>query len=218
MIIDKSNYSLNHFTNSKIIGTTKIESTVGAWQKYQRHLLLEESMKQSTVNGYVCEFGVLKGSTLSIISKHFDPLIVYGFDSFEGLPEAWHLTDNNVFEKGRMALSELPKVEPNVELVKGWYDNTVPVWMETHKKPIRFIHVDCDLYKSTTTILFYLNKQIVPGTVIQFDDFYNWYDPSDYTKWKEGEYAALGDWISKYDRKFEIIGRSNYFQTSIKVL
>ena len=40
--------------------------------------------------------------------------------------------------------------------------------------PIAFLHVDYDLYSSTASGFKHLGKHLVDGTVIVFDDFYNY--------------------------------------------
>ena len=53
---------------------------------------------------------------------------IYGFDSFEGLPDAWIPG----FPKGYFDMKgSLPPVAPNVQLIKGWFDETLPLPLET---------------------------------------------------------------------------------------
>jgi len=114
-------------------------------------------------------------------------------------------------------MSGLPTVAPNVQLVQGWFNQTIPQWQITNTGPVKFIHIDCDLYSSTKTVLDCLNSQIVPGTVIAFDEFYYWAKPSEYANWSEHEYRALGEWIKERGRAFEILARNNYFQCAIRI-
>ena len=61
-------------------------------------------------------FGVFHGGTINYISN-FTKNKVYGFDSFEGLPEKWR----DGFEKGCFNMNgELPQVKENVALIKGF--------------------------------------------------------------------------------------------------
>ena len=73
----------------------------------------------------------------------------------------------------------------NVVLHKGWFDETVPDFAETHKEAIAFMHVDSDIYSSAKTIFTHLGDRIVPGTVIQFDEYFN------YPGWKNHEYKGF---------------------------
>ena len=75
-----------------------------------------------------------------MISKHVNRL--YGFDSLEGLPEAW----DGVVGKWFFKVENLPKVDSNVELIQGWYDNTLDNFLKNHPEDYKFLHIDCDFY------------------------------------------------------------------------
>jgi hypothetical protein len=212
MIINKENYSIDVFHNAKVIGAE-------ISRKKQRHHLLQSAMESASVTGTVCEFGVHQAQTLGRISRHFNPETVYGFDSFQGLPETWHLTSTgSTNEAGHFAVDELPAVDDNVVLVQGWFNESIPVWQQTNSGPVKFIHIDCDLYSSTKTVLTLLNQQIVPGTVIVFDEMYNWARPPHYDLWHQGEYLALKEWLDEFGREFNVLFRNNYFQCAIKIV
>lgn len=74
---------------------------------------------------------------------------VVGFDSFEGLPEDWRTG----FERG--AFDDLSPDRPGSpgELVVGWFDDTLPEFLSGTGESISLLHVDCDLYSSTVTVL-----------------------------------------------------------------
>lgn len=213
-------FSIEKFISSTIKGS--VPETIpprNAWMKAERANLINESLKESKISGLICEFGVLKGRTITQIAKFFSEEPVYGFDSFEGLPEEWRMRDDFSFSKGSMSVNGyLPVVPANVELIKGWYNESLPAWVKNHNDPIKFIHVDCDLYSSTIEILKILNDQIIQGTIIHFDDFYSWSDPEEFTHWADGEYKALKEWAIDYNREFEILHRNRYFQCAIRIL
>ena len=73
-------------------------------------------------------------------------------------------------------------------------------------QPIALLHVDCDLYSSTVTVLNTLKDNIVPGTVIIFDEFLN------YPGYEQDEFRAWHEFVSAVDIKFEYIGRVNSHQ------
>jgi hypothetical protein len=62
------------------------------------------------------------------------------------------------------------------------------------------VHVDCDLYSSTQTVFRHLKDRIVPGTVIAFDEFFN------YPGWQDGEAKAFREFIESSGRRFEYLG------------
>ena len=156
--------------------------------------------------GHYVEFGVYEGKSINYLASLNKNITFHGFDSFEGLPEQWFM-GHKVIEKGHFAVSELPKVVPNVVLHEGWFEETIPVWREDHKRHISFMNIDCDLYKSTKTIFTLLNEQIVDGTLIRFDDLLP--SPiSPYPKWEEGEWKALVEWCEHYNREVVPLARS----------
>ena len=102
-----------------------------------------------------------------------------------------------------------------MKLHKGWFDQSVPVWAKDHPGPIAFAHMDADLYSSTKCVLDLLGDRIVPGTVLQFDEYFN------YPGWKEGEYKAFMEFVASRGVKFEYIGYAaggNAQQAAVRIL
>ena len=153
--------------------------------------LLKAAVSQIEVQGLCCEFGVYRGDTINFIAS----LIareVHGFDSFSGLPEDWR----QGHEKGTFALGALPRVRQNVRLHEGWFEDTLPAFCQQYPGPVAFLHLDADLYSSTRTVFDLLGDRIVPGTVIAFDEFFN------YPGWREGEYRAFHEFC--HQRRAEV--------------
>ena len=80
--------------------------------------------------GHYMEFGVFEGKSINYLASLNKKVTFHGFDSFEGLPEQWFM-GHKVIEKGHFAVSELPKVVPNVVLHEGWFEDTIPTWKKT---------------------------------------------------------------------------------------
>jgi hypothetical protein len=171
--------------------------------------LLTMAMRQADLgeNSLICEFGVYSGATINhIASLASQP--VYGFDSFEGLPEKWR----DGIQKGAFKPATLPRVQSNVSLIKGWFDETLPAFIKEHKEPIGFIHIDCDLYSSTKTIFDILEQRICPGCVIVFDEYFN------YPGWEEGEHKAFQEFIRHTGLRYEYIGYNRrHEQVAVKI-
>ena len=156
--------------------------------------------------GYCMEFGVWEGKSINYMAKKRPDITFYGFDSFEGLPEDWNM-GNKVEGKGHFKVDKIPEVEKNVILVEGWFDNSIKDWKKNHKEPIQFLNIDSDLYSSARTILFELNDQIKVNTLIRFDDLLT--SPiAPYPNWRDGEWKALCEWCSEYDREIVPLARS----------
>ena len=75
-------------------------------------LLTHSMQKTEGIDGPVCEFGVASGRSINHIAKLVPHETVFGFDSFDGLPEDWQ----GVMPKGTFRRKELPAVRDNVSL------------------------------------------------------------------------------------------------------
>jgi hypothetical protein len=169
--------------------------------------LLRFSVESSTVDGLYCEFGVYKAESLNFIAS-LTRTTVHGFDSFEGLPEFWK--DDR--DKGAFRLEELPMVRPNVRLHKGWFADSLPSFLSENRGPVSLLHLDADLYSSTKTVFDALGLRIVPGTIIVFDEFFN------YPGWQVGEYKAWQEFVNFAGVQFDYLGYTPFRQVAVKVI
>lgn len=151
----------------------------------------------ATLEGLTMEFGVRHGTTLRFIAQRTSQP-VDGFDSFEGLPEDWYSQGKGAYTTH----STLPEVPPHVRLHVGWFDNTLAEFVRQHDGPVRFLHVDCDLYSSTRTIFEHLADRIVPGTVILFDEYLM------NTRWREDEFRGFQEAVALHGWRYEYIAFS----------
>ena len=160
----------------------------GAFASPSKNEVLQRSLEHIAKDGLVLEFGVWSGGTINTIAETIgSSRVVHGFDSFEGLPEDWF----GFYKKGTFhTQGKLPNVRSNVVLHQGWFDQTLPEFLSAHKENVAFIHVDCDLYSSTKTILDNLLDRIKPGSVILFDEYFN------YPGWQNHEYKAFQEFIA----------------------
>jgi hypothetical protein len=160
-------------------------------------------------NGMWLEFGVYAGGSLNRIARYADGAIVYGFDSFEGLPEAWKgrvepwdkSGSGATYGAGTFSLGGvLPSVLGNVSLVKGWYKDSLPVFLREHFRQVSFIHVDSDIYSSAKDIFNNLKDRICNGCVIVFDELVG------YQGFEEHEWKAWWEFVEENSITFEWIG------------
>lgn len=147
------------------------------------------------VKGLVLEFGVATGRTLNHWARLIPNKTIYGFDGFEGLPEDW-----TWFIRRGHFQQPLPKVRKNCELVVGWFNQTLPSFLEKHTEPVAFLHVDSDLYSSAKYVLNHLNDRIQPGTIIVFDEYFN------FPGWEQDEFRAWQEFVNDHNVKYEYIG------------
>ncbi|HEV7919742.1 MAG TPA: class I SAM-dependent methyltransferase [Thermoanaerobaculia bacterium] len=136
-----------------------------------RESLLALALSRREVQGLVLEFGVHKGATLEWIAARIEGE-VHGFDSFEGLPEDW----TGSRRKGRFSLGGvLPSITaPNAVLHKGLFAETLPRFLASHPGPVELVHIDCDLYSSTHTVLTALQSRLAPGSILLFDEYFGY--------------------------------------------
>jgi hypothetical protein len=140
------------------------------------------------LKGHILDLGVYKGGSTRALARIFPDEVIHGFDSFEGLPGDWAHVLKGDFGDVKGVLPDMPD---NVKLYKGWFDDTLPVWLEGHRdRPISVLRVDCDIYSSTKTIFSVLRPLIVPGTWIVFDELIG------YRGWEEHEYKAFNEFLA----------------------
>ena len=172
-----------------------VESVNSKWELHSKAIKCVQHL-----DGMFLEFGVFKGETINFIANEIENK-VYGFDSFEGLPEFWR----DGFPKGEFFLNELPRVSKNVTLVKGWFDKTIPIFLKDRpSNQIAYLHIDCDLYKSTKTVFELLKDFIVSGTVIVFDEYFN------YPNWEQHEFLAFQEFIETHNLNYRYITFNKY--------
>jgi len=180
------------------------------WIKFHAELEFNQD------DGYWLEFGVREGTTIEQFLQYNPTAHIHGFDSWQGLPEAWDV-GNKVYQPGDMSVP-MPVFDSRVELWKGWFEDTIEPWKDKHPGAIQLLHVDGDLYSSAKTVLTKLNNRIVPGTVIIFDEIANWRLAGKMSEWCDGEWLALIEWMQTFDRQVKPLARSCLNQASVEVL
>ncbi len=161
------------------------------------HIFLDDIV---SVDGMYLEFGVRSGTSINFIAAYNQTKTIYGFDSFEGLPEAW----NFYAQAGTFSLGGvMPKCNANVQLIKGWFDKTLPEFLKQHSEKCAFVHIDSDIYSSAKTVFNELGDRIVPGTVIEFDEYF------DRPNWQNGEFKAFHEFRDERELGYEYIGYCN---------
>jgi predicted O-methyltransferase YrrM len=140
-------------------------------------------------SGIILEFGVYKGESINYIASKLPEETIYGFDSFEGLPEFWR--DGLPLKSFKVENQNKLKIRDNVVLLKGYFENTLPEFLKKNDSMIKLMHIDSDLYSSAKTIFNYTKERIQKGTIIIFDEFFN------YPGWENGEFLAFKEFTDK---------------------
>jgi hypothetical protein len=166
-------------------GATRVE---GRWELFQ-----EIASRVAKEQVLYLEFGVSHGRSMRLWSsllKNPDSLL-HGFDSFEGLPDAWNwqAPSGSYSQNGR-----IPKIDdPRVSFFKGLFEETLPQYvMPAHQRLI--INIDCDLYASTISVLRALTQHITAGTYLYFDEFAD----------RGNELRAFDEFMSSCGMEFEL--------------
>jgi hypothetical protein len=158
--------------------------------------VLIRALDAANVEGMTLECGVYFGRSLRLIAaRSAGP--VHGFDSFQGLPEAWNTNEGS---GAYSTAGRLPHVATNVTLHAGWFEDTLPPFFASYRDPIRLLHIDCDLYSSTRTVLERAGDRLVPGSVVVFDDLLG------YPGYEQHELRAFEEFVSERKVEWELIG------------
>ncbi|MBC8460055.1 MAG: class I SAM-dependent methyltransferase [Deltaproteobacteria bacterium] len=193
--------------------------------------LLKYCLLRCPMEGLFLEFGVEEGSSINFISSTIDKRIerdiqqnrlavsedidslksktIHGFDSFQGLPEDWGACKAGAYSTN----GHLPKVRSNVKLHVGLFKNTLPDFIKKNPGNVSFMHIDSDLYSSARTVLFSLHERITKGTIIVFDEYFN------YPGWRNNEFKAFQEFIVEFNVNYEYIAYcSRGFSVGIVIL
>ena len=172
------------------------------------YLIRHWTVGQALPSGLYLEFGVAGGLSTNQIARSILQRVpggrLYGFDTFEGLPEHWRTG----VEAGEYAQTEIPRVEPNVTLVEGRFEKTLVPFLAGHDRAAAFVHIDCDLYSSTRFVLSTLLEEgrLRAGSIILFDELFN------YPGWhRNGEYRALEELFPTPTLTYEFIAVAPFF-------
>jgi len=181
-------------------------------QVYQDALTLLAEREGTTELGDYLEFGVYVGTSLACMhevleDRRFDDVRLFGFDSFEGLPDSL-AGDEKTAELGKwnpfdlkapldVATENLTRTGVDwdrVTLVKGWFEDTLSQELLERQqlRKASIIMVDCDLYSSARTALEFCAPLIRDDAVILFDDWW----PETLGKANAGEKLAFEEFLA----------------------
>jgi hypothetical protein len=160
--------------------------------------LLLFAVREAPAEGLMLECGVADGASLRYLASRVARPF-HGFDSFEGLPEHWSGTFEKQGKFGRAGA--LPKVPANAQLHRGWFADSLPRFLAEHASdPVAFLHVDCDIYASTATALQHLRTRFRPGSIVVFDEYFN------YPNWQRHEWRAFQEFVRDTGTSYVYLG------------
>jgi O-methyltransferase len=178
----------------------------GDREKLHEYIATNEQLQHEAID--YLEFGVCGGhSFFWWLNKNSNPESrFFGFDTFEGLPEAW-----GPFRKGSMNAG-LPQLDDKrASFYKGLFQDTLFPFLDEynlHNGRRKVIHMDADLFSSTLFTLTSLARYIRPGDIILFDEF----------NVPNHEFAAFNYFVNSFYIKYELLGAvNNYYQMAVKI-
>jgi O-methyltransferase len=159
--------------------------------------------------GHYYEFGVYAMTSISKFNfirkragRRDDAIArmkIFAFDSFEGMPPAaagdvpdpaWKQGALRCTLEDVRELARRHKVD-NITFIKGYFENslTAELARQLSQSPPSLVHIDCDLYSSTITVLRWLDPLALPGAIYFFDDIWRYYGHPD-----AGELKAIAEY------------------------
>jgi hypothetical protein len=155
-----------------------------------------------------CEFGVGEGETLDwFASQKPRGNRLHAFDSFEGIPEPWLS-----YPAGHWSSRPYTPNRPDVVVVQGRFEQSLTPEVVGSIGRIGLLHIDCDLYASTKTVFDRVGGLISPGTVIIFDELYNYFG------WEAHEAKAFLEFVVAEKVEIEYLARTPSCQVSVRVI
>ena len=182
------------------------------WDYLRRYKLYEEVGKAEALFDQPVdyfEFGVASGSSFRwwLEKNENQASRFFGFDTFEGLPEAF-----GPFGKGSMAhkLESLHITDERAGFYKGLFQDTLIPFLEQYKNSNKkLIHLDADLFSSTLFTLSQLYRFLNPGDILLFDEF----------AVPRHEFLAFKIFTESFYVDYDVIGAANnYLFVAIKIL
>ncbi|WPP49831.1 TylF/MycF/NovP-related O-methyltransferase [Catalinimonas niigatensis] len=191
--------------------------------------LLKKELGASAIGDYL-EFGVHKGTSLSCMyqvlkEQQSNHVRLFGFDSFEGLPETAAYDDEGAWRPGefkypykatRKYLDEKGIEWDKTILVKGWFSDTLNEQLieQYAIQKVSLIMIDCDMYLSAKEALNFCAPLIKDKAVVYFDD---WASRDNLAERNLGEKRAFNEFLEdnphltakEIDRYIDIGGKIN---------
>lgn len=146
-------------------------------------------------DGLILEFGVFKGDSIRHMAGRKPANALHGFDSFQGFPD----DDRRDWDQD-FSVAALPDVPANVILHPGFFEQTLPAFLQTwnsQRPRIALVHIDCDIFSSTHTVLSALEPHLTAGDIIAFDELIN------YSEFAANEFLALYLFLQRTGLDFE---------------
>ncbi|HWB25426.1 MAG TPA: class I SAM-dependent methyltransferase [Chitinophagaceae bacterium] len=181
------------------------------WSYEKRYPMYRWVMDNENLTGEMnyMEFGVATGQSFKWFlnqNRHQDSRF-YGFDTFDGLPEAW-----GPFKKGAFTNNnKVPEInDERGKFYRGLFQQTLPGFLkEIDNSKRNVVMMDADLYSATLYALTTLAPFLKKGDIIFFDEF----------AVPTHEFKAFLDFTQSYYINLQLIAAANnYYFVAFKVV
>lgn len=192
----------------------KLDSDVKAFPQGNIEERFEICKNHCIEEGLVLEFGVFSGGSIQNIESTFNQR-VYGFDSWQGLPEDAEHVPKGVggsYHKGAFQSNKPTHLTENITLIDGWFKDSLPPFLKKTPGNIKFLHVDSDQYISAKDIFINAQDRIVNGTVILFDEFMA------HEGWEHREFLAFAELLHEHTMSYEVIFNWSNERVAFKII
>jgi O-methyltransferase len=182
-------------------------------KRYRDALCFLTGRRRGDELGDYLEFGVFRGTSLlcmwdALQDLQLDRVRIFGFDSFEGLPDIEAAEDRDLpwqpgdfpsdYEKTLELIYRAGVDQDRVFLIKGWYKDTLTDALRERfgLRKASVIMIDCDFYASAKQALEFCAPLIQDEAMIFFDD---WEGGEALADRNLGEKRAFDEFLAAHD-------------------
>ncbi len=141
--------------------------------KSRSYTLWQCSKNLQYVNGLIIDVGCLMGGAGFIMSKKNKRGSTYLFDSFSGFKKDDGLHKKDVFNYG-----EIDNVKKNIKKLNLKHTSVFKAYFPKKNKikinKVKLCHIDVNTFNDTKLVFNFIDKKIIKGGIIIFDDFGIW--------------------------------------------
>lgn len=137
------------------------------------YTLWQCSKNLRNIEGQILDVGCLMGGSGFIMSKINSKGNTYLFDSFSGFikNDGLHKKDVFVYKDIDFVKEKIKKLRlEKVNVFKTYFPKNLKIKIDK----VKLCHIDVNTYRDTKKIFNYLNKKMIKGGIIIFDDFGIW--------------------------------------------
>tara|TARA_B100001057_G_scaffold330655_1_gene330963 strand:+ start:134 stop:883 length:750 start_codon:yes stop_codon:yes gene_type:complete len=137
------------------------------------YTLWQSSKNVSNLNGVILDIGCLLGGSGFLMSKINRKGKTYLFDSFSGFKkdDGLHKKDVFFYDDIRFVKKNIKRLNlKSTNVFKAFFPNDIKVKI----RKIKLCHIDVNTFSDTKNIFYWIEKRMIKGGIIIFDDYGIW--------------------------------------------